>query len=351
MIDSTSELAIDTGNSDTGTARDLDDDREAYDSDEEETITIVKPAPKFSEVVDDSKKREQQVTYTSEERTWDNQYRKTKLKSTERQALLDLQQKLSLAEQNLLQKIAKGDTELEGTLQKLRQFRQDLCFIGEPEYEEAIDWLADQIYQDWQLGKSIYFYAPRGRSETYIGSRVMRRLNEKYNINEKVDTENNGRRMHPIYHADDAVDTSRWLWVNDRTSPGAVVYFLDDFVSSGAHVKAELSRLFDQMIVRGFEPHAAASLIKAGFMVIPDNDLAKTSLKIEHEEQNYPINTLAYFGISPSSLNFTRACFTSIHCPLDYPFTETLKPILEKAGIYWPGDLPMLMRIIKPYDF
>lgn len=311
---------------------------ETHPLNQRERFSYVKEGPKFTEVLVDTKDRDNPLS--SQDR--DAYPVPPPNRFTERQGLSDLNTFLDSTIQLANQ---TGNKEIEETA---RVFKRDLVYIGEPELKEAVHGLASGIVSSAENGESVFMYVANVRSERYVTLRILEEVDQL--------TSNNPKLRQKIHFSENREEIAKAM---KKVGGRGKVIIADDFSVSGTRIHAFAVSAFRGLVQAGFNPEEASRMIEIN--LVADKTSRGEGHKIKSHfsgaKYDYPIKTVAYFGV-PESLKsdgkfnvFTGMSVTGSHSSTDYGYENVLKEFrqfqIDNGSV---PKIPLLLNVTRPYD-
>ncbi len=210
---------------------------------------------------------------------------------------------------------------------EVNAYLENLRYIGEYEFDKAIDFFANMILRQIEAGEKVTFYVPGVRSELYVTAKLIESIRSKYYQDEK---EKPPLPLRYTSHASNIpVDSSR-------------VYIADDFIITGGRIRSSCENV---------ELSDPIQLEKLEIIAVCASD----SQDISVLDRTIPIK--AYYGVNEYTygteqlVNVGGVSITGSHCSTDYGFEVVLtryKRFLSTKGKSYTELLPVGIR--RPYQ-
>lgn len=207
-------------------------------------------------------------------------------------------------------------------------FGENLRYIGQGEFNKAIDYFADDVWKTISQGQRVIFLVPGDRSEFFVTANILNSLRRQRSGNLRS-----------------VVRYTRSLDDIPKNMGDLKLFVADDFVLSGTRIRTQSGRL----------EHRRPDLLKhLEFLILGCNTQVNTS---DFTLMGEPIPINAYYGVSPyfnssgSQVVHGNVSITGSHCSTDYGFENPIfsyGTFLEQKGITYEKKLPI--DIQRPYE-
>lgn len=294
-----------------------------------ENFVFVQPAPKLTEVLNKPEERKNTIVVHPLSRIGKKEEAQT---ITEKEGLSNLREFLDktvvLATQNQNLEIAK----------KAVLLRENLAYIGEPEFAQAVQGIAQHLLDQVRAGKEIYLYVAQPRSELYVTIRILEELDYL--------TEESPHLRQKVHFSERRSDIAT-ACLNKQDF---LVVVADDFTVSGSRIRAAAGSVVDGFHQAGIPPETIFSHLEANLIA------ARLPEKDENNERQ-ELRVFAYYAVPEykddqgQRVVFSGISATGSHSSTDYGYEITLQEFQE----FWQNegkifDKPLPIHIQRPYE-
>ena len=212
---------------------------------------------------------------------------------------------------------------------QMQELRDNLQIIGYPELRKGASAIADRIIADFQAGHKIQFFQPTpgGRSELFVSLHVLEAVSSK-GVNLEY-----SRHIHPK---------------SITTDPNSKIYFLDDFLVSGARTVSNVGRLADELSTKGLSQQMIQDMIWLEYIATSRQSNITNGVSIDFGDQKLPLRSYAHFR-PHSDTQFMTGTFAGNDYGFENPALKILYPGKTYSSLTAEGA-PKLMKLFKPYE-
>jgi hypothetical protein len=221
----------------------------------------------------------------------------------------------------------------------VRKLTEQLVYIGEPEFKQATEGLADHWKSLAESGYDVVVLSLKDRSERYVdinAFEALARLTEgRSDLRQKI-------KISDTYPADMA----------ERIKAGDKVRYIlaDDFPISNGEMKIEISNLRKHFNDQVIEENKIGDFMEVNFLArMPEKGQSNDTFVAMLADRDLPVDCYSYYEVPESPGGYPS--ITGSHSSSDYgyeSFIGYLDKYLQDRGMERSVDLPQ--RIIRDYE-
>lgn len=230
-----------------------------------------------------------------------------------------------------------GDNELRNLVVAMREH---IAFIGDREFIEATDAIAQRMIDMINTGKQVYVDLIKLRSERYTCLRI---LESFHALTEDVPELRRNVKLGRAWEVAEACA--------DNIANSHIVV-PDDFGVSGNRISGATFLMQDELRKCGISANDALRSIEATLIAMPQEIVQG---RLEVRDQLF--NLFAYYGVpeyrDPTGVQyvFTGVSMSGAHCSVDYGFETELDRMYRFMKDHGESvDVPLLAHIKRPYE-
>jgi len=210
----------------------------------------------------------------------------------------------------------------EQMLREVEEYKEHFSYIGEKQFDEAIEGMARVVEQKVAQGKKVILFPFGKRSEKFVTEKLFGKLTASP-FGKNVLIESNPYTL------------AKRIAENPDKS---FVYIPDDFVISGARLEGASQMLTTMLVEHGLDEETAKSII--------------TPLAIAGSDRQFKFGSKPFMYYRGNTFNHHPwPAVTGFHAATDYGFQNSLERFQEyMQGHGVKRSLPKLTKVKKPYE-